>query len=656
MALEKITIGKIKAPDVLYFVSFDGDENVYKDQARQMKEFFDHKQGKVRPPSFIKRLILLDLESIPERYGGWNVRAHVIIQGLVGINQRIKTYAVVKRSEKRTYYGDLVVHFQSESEKSKFLKEYLTKTFHPKGNLFSLRKIYIQEELAVSTDTDCFVTVNGNEDGAKTKIRTSHPKATRKLVSDGHRLIPDYRLLPENDLRHIIEAEKKKLVKQNLEKEMPNLSIHTHDVFAKIPKAKGMKKNKGAIDKNETFSKIAEQNSKDTNTEISTIISASANKIEAKGIKKSRETDDGYEIINEITEHKSKNINADSLLKSENVNAIDVKDSTNAESLHSVHLHTPIKMDTSNSDHTVVVFDTYLRNFNEKEKKSFETVPPKVMTLMSKIRQNCSQIYTEKQTKKLEVKNVKNNDELQGNQFDINKPVEKIENNRNEVFAKIKTTNEVNEDRSKDTDVNENSNNNLPKMPSLAFVKDISLIVELPPSQLIWWNDKSKLVFEISFRGVIDTVELSESNLFIRVESDYFSIQYLTCKTVVCINNAKFKESVIPSHTKWNLNGLTLKMIMNKVEEKFWDASTPFLTENNQPFKRNWIKLNPMKVPNDEEDIINNSETFPDLSSEEITKNALFTASWGEDYISDDEKNYHPSEDSESDESILKGL
>ena len=88
-------------------------------------------------------------------------RAHVIIQGLVGINQRIKTYAVVKRSEKRTYFGDLVVHFQSESEKSKFLKEYLTKTFHPKGNLFSLKKIYIQEELAVSTDTDCFVTGRG---------------------------------------------------------------------------------------------------------------------------------------------------------------------------------------------------------------------------------------------------------------------------------------------------------------------------------------------------------------------------------------------------------------------------------------------------------------------------------------------------------------
>ena len=74
MVLEKITIGKIRDPNVFYFVSFDGDENVYKDQVRKMKDFFNHGEGQVRPPSFIKRLILSGLESIPERYGGWNVK------------------------------------------------------------------------------------------------------------------------------------------------------------------------------------------------------------------------------------------------------------------------------------------------------------------------------------------------------------------------------------------------------------------------------------------------------------------------------------------------------------------------------------------------------------------------------------------------------
>ena len=56
-----------------------------------------------------------------------------------------------------------------------------------------------------------------------------------------------------------------------------------------------------------------------------------------------------------------------------------------------------------------------------------------------------------------------------------------------------------------------------------------------------------------------------------------------------------FKESVVPSQTKWSLNGLTLDICMLKVEANFWDASTPFLTDNNKPMKRNWIKLNPTK-------------------------------------------------------------
>ena len=52
---------------------------------------------------------------------------------------------------------------------------------------------------------------------------------------------------------------------------------------------------------------------------------------------------------------------------------------------------------------------------------------------------------------------------------------------------------------------------------------------------------------------------------------------------------------MVPSQTKWSLNGLTLDICMLKVEANFWDASTPFLTDNNKPMKRNWIKLNPTK-------------------------------------------------------------
>ena len=51
-------------------------------------------------------------------------------------------------------------------------------------------------------------------------------------------------------------------------------------------------------------------------------------------------------------------------------------------------------------------------------------------------------------------------------------------------------------------------------------------------------------MFEISFRGVIDSVELSKSNLFVCVEPDSFSMQYFAYKTVICINNTKFKVKI----------------------------------------------------------------------------------------------------------------
>ena len=51
-------------------------------------------------------------------------------------------------------------------------------------------------------------------------------------------------------------------------------------------------------------------------------------------------------------------------------------------------------------------------------------------------------------------------------------------------------------------------------------------------------------MFEISFRGVIDSVELFKSNLFICVEADSFSMQYFAYKTVICITNTKFKVEI----------------------------------------------------------------------------------------------------------------
>ena len=44
MGFEEITIGKIKSPDVFYFVPVHENYEVYKNQVRKMHEFFNLKE------------------------------------------------------------------------------------------------------------------------------------------------------------------------------------------------------------------------------------------------------------------------------------------------------------------------------------------------------------------------------------------------------------------------------------------------------------------------------------------------------------------------------------------------------------------------------------------------------------------------------------
>ena len=45
MGFEEITIGKIKSPDIFYFVPVDENYEVYNRQVREMNEFFNLKEG-----------------------------------------------------------------------------------------------------------------------------------------------------------------------------------------------------------------------------------------------------------------------------------------------------------------------------------------------------------------------------------------------------------------------------------------------------------------------------------------------------------------------------------------------------------------------------------------------------------------------------------
>ena len=154
-------------------------------------------------------------------------------------------------------------------------------------------------------------------------------------------------------------------------------------------------------------------------------------------------------------------------------------------------------------------------------------------------------------------------------------------------------------------------------MPSLAFVEKISQWEEKHPSNLKWWNNTSNVTFEISFHQIcVDEIELVKSNLYIRIESDLFTMQYIAGNSeLVCMNNYKLSKNVIPSLTKWSINGLTLRIKMTKVKAEFWDSSTPFVNKVGEPLKKNWITINPMKIANEDEEMVKNQEFFQDLPS-----------------------------------------
>ena len=154
-------------------------------------------------------------------------------------------------------------------------------------------------------------------------------------------------------------------------------------------------------------------------------------------------------------------------------------------------------------------------------------------------------------------------------------------------------------------------------MPSLAFVEKISQWEEKNPSNLKWWNNTLYVTFEISFHQIcVDEIELVKSNLYIRIESDFFTMQYIAGNSeLVCMNSYKLAKNVIPSLTKWSINGLTLRIKMTKVKAEFWDSSTPFVNKVGEPLKKKWITINPMKIDNEDEEMVKNQEFFQDLPS-----------------------------------------
>ena len=208
MGFEEITIGKIKSPDVFYFVTVDGDHEVHKKQVREMKKIVNLNEGRdnyrLKYPKFVKRLKLSNVVNSAAEYGDWKILAHVIAETLVGNTPECKTYAVFDHIDDRTYHGDLVIQMKNDSEKNNFLDKVLTKEPKPTGNFFSLKRIYLTEGLVTAISHDGFNTVD-EEPEDLTKSDRTQCENQKSSVAD-------------NYLRHLIEEEKRKITRSDADK------------------------------------------------------------------------------------------------------------------------------------------------------------------------------------------------------------------------------------------------------------------------------------------------------------------------------------------------------------------------------------------------------------------------------------------------------
>ena len=102
--------------------------------------------------------------SCAAEYGDWKILAHVIAETLVGKTSECKTYAVFDNIDDRTYHGDLVIQMKNNSKKNAFLEKVLTKEPKPRGNFFSLKRIYLNEGVVTAVNHNGFNTVDEEQE------------------------------------------------------------------------------------------------------------------------------------------------------------------------------------------------------------------------------------------------------------------------------------------------------------------------------------------------------------------------------------------------------------------------------------------------------------------------------------------------------------
>ena len=153
-------------------------------------------------------------------------------------------------------------------------------------------------------------------------------------------------------------------------------------------------------------------------------------------------------------------------------------------------------------------------------------------------------------------------------------------------------------------------------MPALAIVKDCSpLLTTKRPTQVMWKDNETHLLLDISFRDCDLKQDLIKTFLHLCVEQQVFSMEYMdNLFSVVCLK-FQLSECVVPCQTNVSFRGLNLKISLKKLVPKACHAPSPFIEEG-QYVKKHWIIHDPMDfecsdADGEENDLLHNQSLLP---------------------------------------------
>ena len=173
----------------------------------------------------------------------------------------------------------------------------------------------------------------------------------------------------------------------------------------------------------------------------------------------------------------------------------------------------------------------------------------------------------------------------------------RIENDSNELLAKKQVKISEHVEAISPIEISTIGSEN-DEMPSLAVVHEISNFQANNPTKLEWWETDECVNLVLSFHGLVEGQEdLCDSNFYLCITPKKFTMRYLSSlPQLISMDNYVLSHEIIPTKTQFSLKGLSVRITLEKAQNKVWNCLTPFLNEDGKTLKAPWIHVDPIKI------------------------------------------------------------